>query len=243
MPDLKEILRDRVKQRIDATGKTAHAVSKEIGANAGYVRDLMDPDKTGVPSAERLNKLAAALETTTDWLMGKVDDPAQPLSEISFRDAPLNWSGPPESRIPVLGTAFCDDLAVPDDANGELRVERLLLDFDHTVRLIERPPALWNAPDAYAIYFHGSSMEKRFYSGEIAVVDPRRPPSPGDFVVVQLSNGANDHIITVLVKQLIRTTSAYVELLQFNPEATFRIPRGQVIRMHRICSTNELLGG
>jgi hypothetical protein len=75
------------------------------------------------------------------------------------------------------------------------------------------------------------------------VVDPRRPPGPGDDVVVQLTdgNGGRD-VVTVLLKQLVRATAAYVELAQFNPPLTFRVPRGQVARLHRVVSLAELLG-
>ncbi len=141
----------------------------------------------------------------------------------------------------MLGTAYCDDLAVEAPGGGELQVERLLLETDHTVSLIARPPALWNAKDAYAIYFHGSSMEPRFYQGEVGIVDPRRPPGPGDFVVVQLGENGGDEVVTVLVKQLVRTGGGFVELGQFNPPLTFRVPRAQVKRLHRIATPTELL--
>ena len=49
-------------------------------------------------------------------------------------------------------------------------------------------------------------------------------------------------MITVLVKQLVRVAGGFVHLRQFNPDRTFRIERGRVTRMHRICSPNELYG-
>lgn len=86
-------------------------------------------------------------------------------------------------------------------------------------------------------------MEPRYRQGHLCIVDPRRPPGPGDDVVVQLNdgNGGSD-VITVIVKELLRATSAYLELRQFNPERTFRIPRRQVHACHRICDTNDLFG-
>lgn len=239
----KAILRLRLRERLDATGLSALAVSKEIGANTGYVRDLLDPDKTSIPSAERIERLARALGTTTDWLLGRADSPAQPLSEVSFRDAPQPWHGTERDGIPLLGTAFCDGLAVEGPDGAPLQVERVLLDADHVIRLIARPPALWAARDAYAIYCHGDSMEPRYRQGEVAVVDPRRPPGPGDDVVVQLTdgNGGSD-VVTVLLKQLVRATASYIELAQFNPPLTFRVPRSQVARLHRVVSLAEMLG-
>jgi transcriptional regulator with XRE-family HTH domain len=241
MASSKDTLRQRLRESLDAAGKSRHALSVEIGASPGYVRDLLDPEKTSMPSADKLQALAQALGTTTDWLLGKAETAARPVSEVTFREAPRPWRDSGLDGIPVRGTAFCDDLAIDGEDGEQYQVERVLLETDHTVQMITRPPALWAARDAYAIYLHGSSMEPRFYAGELAVVDPRRPPSPGDDVVVQLNdgNGGSD-VITVLVKQLVRATGSYVELRQFNPAQTFRIPRGQVARLHRIVSNAEL---
>ncbi|MEO6042213.1 MAG: S24 family peptidase, partial [Croceibacterium sp.] len=211
------------------------------GKQHGVIRDI---DRRGsMPGGERLRLMADLLGTTTDWLLGKVDNPVQPVSEISFREPPHAWSGPPENRIKVLGTGYCDDVILHGEDGSDVHVERVLLETDHVVRLIERPPALWNSPDAYAIYFHGESMEPRFFQGEVGVVDPRRPPSPGDFVVVQLTDGTSDEVITVIVKQLVRVAGGFYQLRQFNPSQTFRIDRGRVKRVHRICTPTELLGG
>lgn len=238
-----EQLITRLRALIDARpGMSARSLSRAIGANVAYVGQILS-GKGGTPSAAKLHRIAEVLGTTTDFILGTVEGSEQPHSEVSFREELPRFSGKPDDRIPVRGTAFCDDLAIQGEDGTVLSIERLLLDIDHTIRLIERPPALWNARDAYAIYFHGSSMEPRFYQGEIGVVDPRRPPSPNDFVVAQLNNGQSEDIITVLVKQLVRVTSAWVELRQFNPPQTFRIPRSQVAHLHRLCNNNELLGG
>ena len=68
-----DLLRERLRERLDAAGKSPHAVSRAIGANPGYVRDLLDPEKTSTPSAVRLQALAGELDTTTDYLLGRMD--------------------------------------------------------------------------------------------------------------------------------------------------------------------------
>ena len=232
----------RLRERLAASGKSPRAVSLEIGANQGYVRDLLDPEKTGSPGGMRLARLAQALGTTTGYLIGDDTNPEQPASEVAFRELPQAWRGKNEGGIKLLGTGYCADLRVESEG-GQVVVEQLQLEVDHVVRIIERPLALSGAKDAYAIYFHGSSMEPRYYQGEVAIVDPRRPAGPGDFVVVQLNNGASDEVITVLVKHLVRLTANYVELAQFNPALAFRLPRSQVSRIHRIVNPTEMLGG
>lgn len=244
MTDAKEMLRARLRERIDAVSKSPHAVSRAIGANVGYVRDLLDPEKTSMPSIAKLRDLARELDTTAEYLLGEASTSQQPRSEVSFHEAPAAFGPAGGEGIPVVGTAWCDDLAV-EGADGEpFTVERILLEVDHTIRLIYRPPAMFAARGAYAIQFQGTSMEPRYRQGDIGVVDPRRSPAPGDDVVVQLNdgNGGRD-VITVLVKVLVRQAAQYIELRQFNPAITFRIPRGQVARLHRIVPIGELLGG
>jgi hypothetical protein len=242
MPTTAEILLDRVDRRLADLGKSRYWLSMQItgGKHQGIFRDIQR--RGSVPGAERLASIAERLGTTTDYLLGKVENPEQVRSEISVRELPAAWHGTPADSIPVLGTGYCEDLIVHGDDGQDVSVERLMLETDHVVRMIERPKALWAAKDAYAIYYHGSSMEPRFYQGELGIVDPRRPPSPGDFVVVQLNDGESDTVITVLVKQLERIAGGYVYLSQFKPAGTFRIERARVTRMHRICSPNELIG-
>lgn len=242
MSQTAEILLQRIDQRLAAIGKSRYWLSMQVtdGKQHGVVRDI--ERRGSVPGSSRLASIAELLATTTDYLLGKVDTPEQVRSEVSIREIPQAWQGNRKDSIPVLGTGYCEDLILQGDDGQDFSIERVMLETDHIVRLIERPPALWAASDAYAIYFHGASMEPRFFQGELGIVDPRRPPSPGDFVVVQLNDGESDSVVTVLVKQLVRVAGGYVHLKQFNPERTFRIERTRVSRLHRICGPNELYG-
>lgn len=237
-----QILLERIDGRLAEMGKSRYWLSMQLTGNRqhGVIRDI--ERRGSVPGAERLGRVAELLETTTDYLLGKVETAEQVRSEVSIREIPAAWQGNPRETIPVLGTGYCEDMIVHGEDGADVSIERVMLETDHVVRMIERPPALWAARDAYAIYFHGASMEPRFYQGELGIVDPRRPPSPGDFVVVQLNDGESDAVITVLVKQLVRVGGGFVHLKQFNPERSFRIERSRVARMHRICSPNELYG-
>lgn len=247
MSDVKDILQARLRERLRTVNKSPHSVSRAIGAGAGYVSDLLSENRFNMPTAERLTLIAAQLETTTDYLLGRAETPAQPGSEVDVRDfrRPYRGGAGPggEPGVPVVGGAFCDDLAVEGENGGPFMVERVLFEQDHTIRWVERPPALAGAEGAYAIYYFGSSMEPRYFQGEMGMVDPRRRPGPGDFVVVQLNDGQTRDVITIIVKRLVRSTSQYLELEQFNPPQTFRIPQSQVVRVHRIVPNNELYGG
>lgn len=241
----KDVLRARIQQRLEAVGKTAHAVSLEIGAGQGYVRDLLDPAKGGYPRADKLNALALALATTTDFLTGVSNHPGQVQSEVALSDRKLAWRGgaPDLPPIPLVGTGDCATIQFADETGQLLDVERCSFDSDHTVRMIARPPALQGARDLYAIYFQGESMMPRFEPGEVGIVDPTRPARPGDYVLVQLNNGSEDHVTSVLVKRLVRSSGTELVLEQFNPPATFTVPRSRVARVHRILPQTDLLFG
>lgn len=232
----------RIDQKREEAGLSPRALSMQATGKPDAIRDMKR--RGNLPSAAALARIAEVLGTTTDWLLGQADSSEQPRSEVSFREAPAPWRDRNADGIPLVGSAWCDDLAVEGEDGAPFTVERIQLEVDHTVRMVYRPPALFAAKDAYAIYFHGNSMEPRYRQGDVGVVDPRRPPAPGDDVVVQLNdgNGGSD-VITVLVKELVRVTNKIVELRQFNPAITFRIPRAQVTRLHRIVSLAELLGG
>lgn len=242
-PDVSEILPARIRERLDATGKSMRGVSLAIGAHAGYVRDLLDPERFNVPAATRLQALAAELETTTEYLLGEASGHQQVASEVALGDKRIAWHGPEPSDppIPIVGTGDCADLSVCDESGQMVEVERSSFDPDYHVRYIQRPPALRGARDLYAIYFQGSSMEPRYDPGDIGLVDPNRHVGPGDYVVVQLLEEGGRAVDGVLVKRLVRMTARELVLEQFNPPMVFTLPRSRVARVHRIIRQTDLL--
>jgi transcriptional regulator with XRE-family HTH domain len=60
-------LAQRIRKRLTATGLAMMAASKRAGLNETYVRDLL-AGTVKSPRMDSLEKLAAALETTVDWL-------------------------------------------------------------------------------------------------------------------------------------------------------------------------------
>lgn len=256
MADLAEILPARVQARLDALGKSKRGVSLAIGAHAGWVRDLFDPDRFSVPGAARLRDLAAALDTTTEYLLGETDFAGVVQSEVGVQDRHAAFRGFESEGpgIPLVGTGDCADLELDATDGRPVRIERASFDPDYHVRYIARPPALRGALDIYAIYFHGDSMVPRFEPGEVGIVDPRRPVAAGDYVVVQLTNGPPaasseavgedsyaDAVASVLVKRLVRQSSRELVLEQFNPAMQFTLPKSMVKRVHRIVPQTELL--
>jgi phage repressor protein C with HTH and peptisase S24 domain len=70
--------------------------------------------------------------------------------------------------------------------------------------------------------------------------------SIGDLVVVYLrtqdaeeDNG--DTARAVLVKELVRRSTSFVELRQYNPPKDFRIPMSEVIRIDHVLTRKEMM--
>ncbi len=93
---------------------------------------------------------------------------------------------------------------------------------------IARPEHLRAVQNAYAVYIHGDSMEPVAYRGQIAYVNPNKPPTPHCLVVVELADGRG------LIKQFIRKTASKWLLRQFNPPRDLEFEAGQVKAIHRI---------
>lgn len=234
---------DRIEQRRTALGISARELSLRVTGKPDLIRDVKR--KGHAPSTENMMRLAEELGVSVDWLLGVTDWPDPVLSEVGVSDRRLEWNGPRPDLppIPLVGTGDCATIEFEDETGKLLEIERCSFDADHTVRMVARPPALTGARDLYAIYFHGESMIHRFYPGEVGIVDPTRPAAPGDFVLVQLNNGEEDHVTSVLVKRLVRTGPRELVLEQFNPPAIFTVPRARVARVHRILPQTDLLFG
>ncbi len=244
MTEPAEILRERLGEALSKSSLSPRALSLAIGANHSYVSQLLD-GRGGMPAANRVIKLADALDVSAEWLLGEIDYPAPVRSDVSLSDRHIEWRGPDraEPGIPLVGTGDCADLNVCSESGEMITVERSSFDPDHHVRMLVRPPALRGQSGLYAIYFHGESMEPRFEAGEVGIVDPQRPVRNGDYVLVQLNAGDSDEVVSVLVKRLVRQNADEIVLEQFNPSVTFSVPKSRVARVHRILQQTELLFG
>lgn len=165
-------------------------------------------------------------------------------SPPAVRAPRMAFRGPDRPRdIPILGTAECGDIDF--GTNGStIAVEAMEIDADDVVDYARRPAALDNRRDIYALYFQGHSMAPRYESGEIAYVDPSRPPKVFDYVIVQLRRDGGDgseRVFRVLAKRLIRQSTSFFELEQFNPPAIFRVDRKDVKHIHRVIPWDEIV--
>lgn len=295
MKTANEILKERIAQRLDELQLTERAVSLAATGKPDLVRFIRT--RGTVPSADKIIALAAVLECSAAWLMGKSDDPTPgedmkpiierfggrdraPAAEAEDRkhrrelaDEVVNHYNqaaakqgrrtfeeiaglapheiaalPPQIRlprdVPVYGTAIGGAVALATSDDGKTAIEQTDLISSDVIDYFRRPPGLANKKKAYGLYVTGGSMEPVFEPGSPIIVDPGRTPSIRDYVVVYLRNAVeeDDEIVKVLVKRLARRSASFIELEQFNPPSTFRVPLQDVASMHRVMPLSDIIG-
>lgn len=235
-------LLERIETKLDQHGMTPREASLLATGKPDLVRDLKR--SKGMPSGERLDRLAQVLGTTVEWLIrggeeGDAEARAAALREkvktevaAVAGDTRLMFHGEePLKALPLLGTAIGGTVDHLDE-----NVDLVELHLGEVLDYLKRPASLARDPDAYALTVLNDSMAPKFEPGDQVAVSPRSPISIGDYVIVQLRGGAgdDDRVKMVLIKRLLRRTAAYVELTQFNPEITFQIEARRVACMHRV---------
>ncbi|WP_294138287.1 S24 family peptidase [Sphingomonas sp.] len=244
MTDPITILTDRIDERLQATGLSDRKASLNAIGKPDLIRDI----KRGrMPSSSRLAALAEALGATSDYLLGKSDIIAQPV-------APADEDEPKrvvphllqmEKDLPVYGTAIGAPAEFTTEYDGKIAVEQTDLHMSDVVDHLRRPPGLIDRRDIFALWVSGTSMEPAFESGRAILIDPKRPPSIRDYVVVYLRPRQGDDgesANCVLIKRLVRRSGSYVELEQFGPAGVFKIAANDVLKMYRVMPWDEAFG-
>ena len=225
---------------IKPAGLTANAWASRAGVSRSFFTDVRGGTNPRTDTLEKVVSVAGyTLAQFYDLDGARTVAPPKPdlVDPLPFRGVndPLD--------IPLLGTAQGSDLEIGEDGSVVF-VERMDLDLANVVEYLRRPPSLAGRDDVYAITVIGNSCAPRYEDGDPAYVEGRRQPSPGDYVVVQLKQVAADEeerLHIALFKQLVRRTSAFVELRQSNPDLTFQVPLSEVHAIHRVKPWREVV--
>ena len=222
------VLISRIKQRLDELGKSVKSVSVEATGATDTLRKILD-GTTKNPRIDTMRKVAAALGTTPEWLMG-LEGAAAPAISTDVRPAnvPLPTRFDMPDDVPVRGTAAGSHL------KGAFQFTSDAIDY------VRRPPALMGARDIYALYVEGSSMEPQYFPGDLVYVHPHKPPRVGDVIVVQAA--VDDVNVEATLGVYLKRTEQFVVIQKRNPEAQVQLKRERVKAIHKVLTTNELFG-
>jgi SOS-response transcriptional repressor LexA len=207
------------------------------GELQGWLRRVMERNHW---TAEEWARRAKVAPTSITRFLSRPDAPMMGLRTLSKLEeaAKETFRGPPRTvEIPMPGELPRD---LPVYGVGGANKYGAVQLTEGEVDFVRRPPALEKVKNAYGIYVEGSSMTPRYEHGELVLVHPGRPASPGDYVVVQARSEAGER--EWYIKRLVRRTATKVILSQLNPVEQIELDLKRVEHIHRIMSTHELYG-
>jgi len=216
---------------------------EELTPNAWAVRSGVsrtvwaDMRRHGNPSRRTLEKLlSAAGSSLAEFEALRIEDapdrgPPTTASELGDVRA-RQWSGAPLPPIPLVASDFGGEWGEASPG-----IELITVRHGQILDRLPRPPGLASDQDAYALTTIGDSMWPRFRPGRRLVASPGSPVAIGDDVLVQLTTAGNEALeggIRAMIKELVRRTGSHVELRQFNPDVTFRVPASEIAAIHKV---------
>lgn len=190
-PHVMDIMRDRIKERLKATGLSPRAASLNAGYGPDLIRDFFRHPKNRMLT-DTVAKLARTLKTSAAYLLGETNDPS--------------GDGIERKPIPILDYASAGNWAQSGEAEA---MGRVMTDYpvgDNGFALIVRGASMLNP----------EGREPNFHEGDLIIFDPDIEPAPGDFVIAKLDD---DHETTFKQYRLRRGTAGgnVVELVPLNP--------------------------
>ena len=241
-----DLLNERIQARLYELGLTEREASLDATGKADAIRYIRT--RAAMPSAERLQAIAATLRTSPEWLLGGEGPvqraPAPPLAGearapaidvADFRKFPKN--------LPIYGTALGSDLELHGTDGSTQAIEQTDIFMSEPRDYMARPTLLAGRNHMYVVEVAGHSMEPRFDAGRRVLVDGKKPPRVGDDVIVQLRCAIDneEEVAAVLIKQLVRQKAGAIILRQFNPATEFEVPMERVKQLHTIVPWDDVL--
>lgn len=222
MSEASDAVRELVKSKLAEAGLDYTAASLKLGKNRTYMQQYFTKKSPDWLPEEVRPALAAMIGLPESRLVrhGVKHGLQKDVANVA---PPARVS---EGLIEVRGMAECG----PDGWslwNGEV-VDR-----------VPRPPNLAGAPNAYAVFVVGTSMEDRYHPGELAYIHPGKPVTPGSYVLVQMlpkEEGADNRAI---LKRLVKRSGARVILEQLHPRKTFELKESEIVSIHRVVGSGE----
>ena len=204
-------LKQRIRERLDATRLSANKASRMAGLGISYANDLLTRPINN-PDRKRLSQLAEVLECDVAYLLGEIDEPRADGS-LAPRSAPA-----PGPALPLYTTNLVD----PD---GWSAMET------STYTLV---PFLVADPDAYAVAVTDGANAPRFLAGEVVVASPRRPVVEGKFGVIHATDGR------AMIRRIDTIEPGGFEVTDLRSGEKQRLDRSQVAAVHRIIAVLDV---
>lgn len=220
MPALEKI-RERIRDRLAATGLSANEASRRAGLGLSYVNDLLS-GKSKNPVTTRLAQLATVLECDLGYLQGTQDV----LIAGEVVPFPSANAGKPEGE--AMGTRgmplYSVNLSDPDGFFGM---------NDDDAAPFSPLGTVESDANAYCVSVTDEANAPRYMPGEVVIVSTRKPVSTGSFAVIRLEDGRG------LIRQVVSITPTEIDLKALGDGSTHKIARSEVRSIHKIIGSVE----
>lgn len=203
-------------ERRKAFRYTQQSLADAVGLSLRTIQRFEDGDNIPMKSARKLAELfgVSPLDIISgDVPNGGVEPPPTVVTPFAREASPVI----PGSEL-VGGKDFPIYAAAQGGPDGAA-----ILSFD-ALEFTKRPEPLANEPGGFGMYVEGDSMEPAYRQGDIALIDPRRPPRQGDDVLLVASDALTGEQ-RAMIKQLVSYTYEEWHVRQFNPPEEFALKK------------------
>lgn len=164
----------------------------------------------------------------------KVDEAAKILG--LFQKRALELGAPPPFRPEISAPFAAEDHVgakdLPIYASVEGGPAGSMVISSEPIEHVRRPQPLFNVPRGFGAYVVGDSMSPVYEHGDMILVHPGLPVSPGNDCLFARSHP--DGSMDALVKKLLRAYSGHWKVRQYNPSREFDLQRAQWQQAMRI---------
>lgn len=214
-------VRELVAERAKAEGLSLKDLSLAAGKNHAYFQQFIERGVPRVLPEEIRESIAPMLKLEPGQLKGQKPRRNAPDKTSPVSNATIGGNIPLSAKVPAYGHAR-------GGRDGQFVLN------GNKVGDVLAPPSLAQVPDAYAVYVAGTSMQPRYFPGEIVFVHPGLPVRAGDFVIAQIATSVEGDAPEAYVKQFVSMDEKRLRLAQLNPKKVLTFPSGRVVSVHKI---------
>lgn len=218
-------LQQRVLDVLKSTGIPKTTWSAKAGLGSTYVRDLLRAASPN-PAADRLRKLAEAVDLQADYFMQKEEADEKNERSSSNQQSSV---GPLHATIPAQREE--KDLPFLATSPGRRVGEWLMAKASDGDRF--RPGGLFGRTDVFCCFVQTPEMGDRYPVGELIYVEKNRPAAPGDDMLIEMK-GEEDGRRRVLLRRLVDRSGDHIKVRQLDPPKTTSIPNDEISQIYRV---------
>jgi transcriptional regulator with XRE-family HTH domain len=205
----------RVEERVNANNLSRTDASRRAGLGLGYVTDLLS-GKLKTPSRHSMAKLGQVLDTDVGYFFGEQDTPRRTGSNALTRAIEMDSPYKPLSLYQV-GLPDADGFFALDEAKKSVMVSPIGGDY----RL-------------YCVVIPDDTMEPRYLSGEVVIVNPSRQAAKGGVAVVRHADGR------VAIREIVAIAPDKITVRSLMPDQVVDLQRADVKSLDRVIGSCEL---